>query len=87
MDPQWLGPYEIAADLGKGFYALSDVTSGDIVIKRVNGAHLKPYNAPSLSHGSSTSNLTAQVINPYFDSAVNVINFCYLGCIPQLTVG
>ena len=22
MDPQWLGPYEIAADLGKGFYAL-----------------------------------------------------------------
>jgi hypothetical protein len=54
MDPQWLGPYEIAADLGKGFYALSDVTNGDIAIKRVNGAHLKAYNSntPS-SHASS----------------------------------
>ena len=64
MDPQWLGPYEIAADLGKGFYALSDVTNGDIAIKRVNGAHLKAYNSntPS-SHASSTSDLAAQVIN------------------------
>ena len=43
MDPQWLGPYEIAADLRKGFYAVSDVTNGDIAIKRVNGAHLKAY--------------------------------------------
>ena len=62
MDPQWLGPYEIAVDLGKGFYALSDVTNGDIAI--INGAHLKAYNSntPS-SHTSSTSDLAAQVIN------------------------
>ena len=63
MDPQWLGPYEIAADLGKGFYTLSDATNGDIAIKRVNGAHLKPYNNALLSQTSSTSNLTVQVIN------------------------
>lgn len=40
-DPEWLGPFEVAADLGKGFYSLSDLNSGEIVIKRVNGAHLK----------------------------------------------
>ena len=59
MNPQWLGPYEIAADLGKGFYALSDVTNGDIAIKRVNGAHLKPYNTSSLSQAGS--NLTGNL--------------------------
>lgn len=46
IDPQWLGPYEITADLGKGFYALSDLESAEIVIKRVNGAHLKLYHDP-----------------------------------------
>lgn len=46
IDPQWLGPYEITTDLGKGFYALSDLESGEIVIKRVNGAHLKLYHDP-----------------------------------------
>ena len=57
MDPQWLGPYEIAADLGKGFYTLSDLESGDVVTKRVNGAHLKAYVTPQ-------SYSTAQVNNP-----------------------
>ena len=43
MDPQWLGPYVIATDLDKGFYALSDLNTGEIVTKRINAAHLKPY--------------------------------------------
>ena len=74
MDLRWLGPYEIAADLRKGFYAVSDVTNGDIAIKRVNGAHLKAYNSNTPSfHASSTSDLAAQVIN--FASSINVINF------------
>ena len=45
MDPKWLGPYEIIKDLGKGFFALKCIESGDIV-KRVHGAHLKVYQYP-----------------------------------------
>ena len=49
LDPQWLGPYRIATDLGKGFYALSDLNSENIVTKRINGAHLKAYFTSPLS--------------------------------------
>ena len=53
LDPQWLGSYRIANDLGKGFYALSDLNSEDIVTKRINGAHLKAYFTSPLSKCSS----------------------------------
>ena len=43
LDPQRLGPYVIATDLDKGFYALSDMNTREIVTKRINAAHLKPY--------------------------------------------
>lgn len=45
MDPNWLRPYEIIKDLGKGFLALKCIESGDIV-KRVHGAYLKVYQYP-----------------------------------------
>lgn len=41
LDDRWLGPYTISKDLGKGFYSLSDSMS--VIVKRVNGAHLKIY--------------------------------------------
>ena len=43
MDPQWLGPYLVTKDLGKGFYTLSDPNTGVVFVKRVNGSHLKTY--------------------------------------------
>ena len=43
MDPQWLGPYEVTKDLGKGFYTLSDPNTGFFFVRRVNGSHLKTY--------------------------------------------
>ena len=33
MDPQWLGPYEVTKDLGKGFYTLSDPNTGVVFVK------------------------------------------------------
>ena len=57
MDPQWLGPYKVAKDLGKGFYALESLQDGSIVIERINGAHLKVYLTPpsSIDHQSLSS--------------------------------
>ena len=49
MDPQWLGPSKVAKDLGKGFYTLQSLQGGSIVIKRINGAHLKVYHSLLLS--------------------------------------
>ena len=43
MDPQWLGPFKVAKDLGKGFYALEGIESDEIATKRINGKHLKLY--------------------------------------------
>ena len=57
MDPQWLGPFEVAADLGKGFYSLRDIQTGEIVTKRVNGSHLKVYLTHSTSQSQGTLNV------------------------------
>ena len=47
LDYKWLGPYRVTHDCGKGFFSLSDVTNHKkILIKRVNGAHLKIYKSP-----------------------------------------
>lgn len=46
IDPKWLGPFEVASNLGKGFFALQDIKMKKIVIPRVNGAHLKLYLSP-----------------------------------------
>lgn len=43
MDPQWLGPFKVARDLGKGFYALESIDGDNIVTKKINGKHLKIY--------------------------------------------
>ena len=79
MDPQWLGPYVIATDLDKGFYALSDLNTGEIVTKRINAAHLKPYitlPAPD----ADTSLESVEVFSPNIVFVVNSVNlkFNYL---------
>ena len=40
MDHKWLGPYDIIKNVGKGFFTIRRMDSGD-VIKRIHGAHLK----------------------------------------------
>ena len=73
MDPQWLGPYVIATDLDKGFYALSDLNTGEIVTKRINAAHLKPYitlPAPD----ANTSLESVEVFSPNIVFVVNSAN-------------
>ena len=62
LDYKWLGPYFISHDCGKGFYRLSSVDDCEIVVvKRVNGAHLKLYKSHipnSSTTCSSTSSAT-----------------------------
>lgn len=57
MDPQWLGPFKVAKDLGKGFYALKSMEVDTIVTKRINGMHLKIYRSevPTPSSEDSSS--------------------------------
>ena len=45
MDPKWLGPFSVAKDLGKGFYKLKSMANSTCIMKKVNGAHLKIYQA------------------------------------------
>jgi len=74
MDPQWLGTYVIATDLDKGFYELSDLNTGEIVTKRINAAHLKPYitlPAPD----ADTSLESVEVFSPNIVFVVNSANF------------
>ena len=66
MDPQWLGSFKIAVDLGKVFYALSDIQSGEYATKRVNGAHLKVYHTPLLN----STNPSQDSLNVYTLSGV-----------------
>ena len=49
LDPQWLGPYRVIHDLGKGFYSLGNMVDGSVVTQRINGAHLKVYCSPPAS--------------------------------------
>ena len=48
LDPQWLGPYLVVNDLGKGFYSLRSMKDNSKV-ERVNGAHLKVYISSDVS--------------------------------------
>lgn len=59
MDPQWLGPYRVANDLGKGFYSLENLQDGSKAVERINGAHLKVYFAPQLSTNSDHHQLSS----------------------------
>lgn len=46
MDRKWRGPYSITKCLGKGLYMVKAVDNPDVVVSRVNGAHIKPYRTP-----------------------------------------
>ena len=54
MDARFLGPYIITKDLGRGLYSLELIEDRTVVVHRVNGAHLKPYQTPCQSPESST---------------------------------
>ena len=47
LDPKWLGPFSISKDLGKGAYSLTSTDNPSCIVKRANGAYLKPYYSPS----------------------------------------
>ena len=47
MDLTWNGPYVITKSLGKGLYSIKDKGGVGWVISRVNGYHLKPFDADS----------------------------------------
>ena len=53
MDTRFVGPYIITNNVGKGLYALKLVKNPTVVVERVNGAHLKPYQTPPQSPTSS----------------------------------
>ena len=45
MDLKWNGLYVITKSLGKGLYSIKDNGGVGQVISRVNGYHLKPFDA------------------------------------------
>ena len=47
MDAKWLGPFLLSSELGKGFYSLASLDGKTVVVKRINGAHLKVYKRSS----------------------------------------
>ena len=53
MDTRFVGPYIITNNVGKGLYSLKLVENPTVVVERVNGAHLKPYQTPPQSPTSS----------------------------------
>ena len=53
MDPQWLGPFKVARDLGKGFYSLKSIDNNSIVTKRIHGNHLIVYRSEVPSPSST----------------------------------
>ena len=50
LDCKWVGPYRIAAHLGKGLFRLEREDNPMDVITRVNGLHLKAYLQPQEVH-------------------------------------
>lgn len=46
LDVKYLGPYIITKVLGKGTYSLELANDSSQQVKKVNGAHLKPYVTP-----------------------------------------
>ncbi len=77
LDDRWLGPYTISADCGKGFYSLND--GQKMIVKRINGYHLKvyyetddPQDQPNLS---STSSMKFR--NPQLSDLLEVCVYIY----------
>ena len=46
LDFKWTGPYIITHSLGRGLYSLKAIEKPEVIVSRVNGAHLKPYHSP-----------------------------------------
>ena len=61
MDTRFVRPYIITKNVGKGLYALQLVKNPSVVIQRVNGAHLKPYQTPLQSPASSFASNSSSV--------------------------
>ena len=53
LDVKYLGPYKITKVLGKGTYSLELASDSLQQVKKVNGAHLKPYVTPTSSPNQS----------------------------------
>jgi hypothetical protein len=69
LDHKWLGPYVIAKDLGRGFYALSE--GENVIVKRVNGAHLKIYHSQPVdekNHNLTINDLSEELQNSSLDN-------------------
>ena len=47
MDAKWLGPFLLSSELGKDFYSFASLDGKAVVVKRINGAHLKVYKRSS----------------------------------------
>eukprot|EP00731_Ephydatia_muelleri_P000953 Em0001g953a len=69
MDDKWLGLL-VSSELGKGFYSLSDLDGKSIKVKRINGAHLKPYKRSSSGEPSPSTSTTPQSPNQLSESVL-----------------
>ena len=59
IDTRFVGLYIITKNVSKGLYALQLLKNPSVVIQRVNGAHLKPYQTPLQRPASSFATSSA----------------------------
>ena len=63
LESKWIGPFQMLHHLGNGIYFLSSFDNPAVKVRKVTGAHLKPYHRPttnlenSLVHSFSLSNV------------------------------
>lgn len=78
LDKKWIGPFEVQKSLSKGLFVISAIDNPSVSVRRVTGAHLKPYLTPpasppkdsaSLSHHNSfESSLSNSYLKRSFDN-------------------
>ena len=77
MGHKWLGSYEVVKNLGKGFFTLQNMESGQI-IQQIHGTHLKLYFTPTCTspHSPSYHPSTSKETNREYDDEEKSTSQC-----------
>ena len=66
-----MGPFTITKCLGKGLYSLQSIENPDVVIKSVNGVHIKPYLTPHSTFSTHSSSNSSSYTPPVDKSVLH----------------
>ena len=71
LDYKYVGPFTITKCLGKGLYSLQSIENPDVVIKSVNGVHIKPYLTPHSTFSTHSSSNSSSYTPPVDKSVLH----------------